>query len=146
MPLMRASSSAVVPNCWAMDDRESPDCTTYSLKGDGWGIGVGVGDGVPSAVAEAAAVAVGVAVTVAVAVAACVGVAEGVAVGLPGAGVVARGDGVVVGGGRAASPPDSPPGRPGGCMRSQRARMEATRRASREPRKTVPEGMALAGS
>ena len=146
MPFMRASSSAVVPNCWAMDDRVSPACTRYSLKGDGWGVGVGVGNGVTSAVAEAAAVAVGVAVTVAVAVAVCVGVAEEVAVGLARAGVAARGDGVVVGGGRRVPPPDSSPGRPGGCMRSQRARMEATRRASREPRKTVPEGMALAGS
>lgn len=146
MPLMRASSSAVVPNFPAMEDRVSPACTRYSLKGDGWGVGVDTGDGVPGGVAEAAAVAVGVAVTVAVAVAVCVGVAEGVAVGLARTGVVARGDGVVVGRGRTASPPDSSPGRPGGCMRSQRARMEATRRASREPRKTVPEGMALAGS
>jgi hypothetical protein len=104
---------------------------------------VGVGDGVAWGVGEAVAVAVGVAVAVAVAV--CVGVAEAVAVGLAGA-EVARGDAAIVGRGRTAPPPDSPPGRPGGCIRSQRARIEATRRARREPRKTVPEGMALAGS
>jgi hypothetical protein len=137
-----------------MEDKVSPDCTRYSAKGDGWGAGVGVADAVTWGVGEAVAVpagvtvavAVGVTVAVAVAVAVCVGVAEGVAVALAAAAVVARGDGVVVVRGRTVPPPDSPPGRPGGCIRSQRARMEATRRARREPRKTVPEGMALAGS
>ena len=49
MPLMRASSSAVVPNCWAMDDRESPCWTVYSSNGDGSGVGLGAGVGVPPA-------------------------------------------------------------------------------------------------
>jgi hypothetical protein len=106
------------------------------------GVGLAAGDGVAWAVGETVAVAVAVAVAVIVAVA----VAVAVGVGLAGTAVVATGTGDIVGRGRTASSPASPPGRPGGFMRSQRARIEATRRARREPRKSAPEGTALAGS
>ena len=115
------------------------------------GVGLGVGDA--AAVGEAAgvgetvpvAVPVGVRVGVPVGAEVAVAVLLGVAVGLGEMGVVARAAGVTVAGGRAASwPPSS--GRPGGRIRSQRARMEATRRASKEPRNTMLDGIAVAGS
>jgi len=137
MPLMRASSSAVVPNCWAMDERESPGWTVYSMNGDGVGVGlcagVDVATGVPPGVGEAPGVPVAVPA----------GVPAGVTLGRA---VVARAVGVRVTDGWPACASDSSSDVPGGRISSQSATTEATKSASSAPRNRAPEGMALDGS
>jgi len=132
MLLMRASSSAVVPNCAAMDDRESPCWTVYSSNGDGSGVGLGAGVGVPPGVGEALGVPPGVGETPGVPVGVTLGRAVDVAVD------------VRVTDGWPTCAPDS--SSPGGRISSHNASTEATSRASSAPRNTAADGMALDGS
>jgi hypothetical protein len=132
MPLIRASSSAVVPNCVAIDESESPGWTVYSSKGDASGVGLGAGEDVAAGEAPG------------VGEAPRVGEAPGVRAGVALGRAVAVAVDVRVTDGWPASAPDS--SSPGGRISSHNARTEATRRASSAPRNTAPEGMALDGS
>jgi hypothetical protein len=132
MPLIRANSSAVVPNCVAIDESESPGWTVYSSKGDGSGVGLGAGEAVVPGEARGVGEAPGV------------DDAPGVPVGVALGRAVVVATTVRVTDGWPASAPDS--SSPGGRISSHNANTEATSRASSAPRNTAPEGMALDGS